>query len=80
MNKTYQAKGEKMVAYLVKAKELMGSVSAVTLEVVQRSKTANVDALAKFASTKGAKLLNAVSMEFLAKPSIKQRSKMMELE
>ena len=61
-----------MVAYLEKVKELMGSISAVTIEVVPRSKNSNADALAKLASTKDAKLLNVISVEFLSRPSIKQ--------
>ena len=63
--------GEKMVAYLEKAKELMRSILAVTIEVVSRSKNANADALAKLASTKDTKFLNAVSVGFLAEPSVK---------
>ena len=39
VNDTYQAKGEKMAAYLEKAKELMGSISAASIEVIPRSKT-----------------------------------------
>ena len=69
-----------MVAYWEKAKELTGSISTVTIGVVPRSKNANVDALAKLASTKDAELLNVVSVEFLAEPSINQRPKMMEIE
>ena len=69
-----------MVTYLVKAKELLGSISAVTIEVVPRSKNANVYALTKLASTKDAELLNPVFVEFLAEPSLKQRPKMMELK
>ena len=72
VNETYQGKREKMIAYLVKANELMGSISTVTLEVVLRSKNASTNALAKLASTKDAELLNAVSVEFLTKPNIKQ--------
>ena len=80
VNETYQAREEKIVAYLEKAKELMGSISTVIIEVVPRSKNSNTDALAKLASTKDAKLLNAVSIEFLSKPNIKQRLEIMELE
>ena len=80
VNDTYQARGEKMVAYLEKAKELMGSVSTVSIEVVPQSKNANADVLAKLASTKDAELLGTVSMEFLAEPNIKQRPEVMELE
>ena len=69
-----------MVAYLDKAKELLESISAVSIKLVPRSKKANADALAKLASTRDVKLLNTVSVEFLVEPSIKQRSEMMELE
>ena len=80
VNETCQARGEKKVAYLVKVNELMGSISMVTIEVALRSKNANAYALAKLASTKDSKLLNAVSVEFLFEPSIKHRPEMMELE
>ena len=69
----YQARGEKKVAYSEKAKELLRLIRAVSIKVVPQSKNANVDVLAKLASTKDAKLLNAVSVKFLAVPSIKQR-------
>ena len=72
VNETYQARWKKMVAYLDKAKELMGSISAVIVEVVPRLKNSNANALAKLASTKDAELLNAVPLEFLSEPSIKQ--------
>ena len=39
----------------------------------------NADALAKLASTKDVELLDEVSMEFLAKPSIRQQLEIMEL-
>ena len=80
VNENYQVRGEKMVTYLVKVKKLMRSISVVTIEVVPRSQNANTDALAKLASIKDAKLLNVVSVEFLAQPSIKQRLEMMEVE
>ena len=44
-----------MIAYLLKAKELMGSISMVSLEVVPRSKNANANALAKLAFIKDTK-------------------------
>ena len=80
VNNTYQAKEEKMVAYLEKAKELMGSILAVSIDVVPRSKNVNAEALAKLASTKDTELLNAISVEFLVEPSIKQRQDIMKLE
>ena len=69
-----------MAAYLKKAKELMGSISTGTIEVVPRSKYANTDALAKLASTKDAQLLNAVFVEFFVEHNIKQRPQMMKLK
>ena len=80
VNDVYQAKREKMVAYLEKAKELLGLILTVSIEVVPRSKNINADTLAKLASTRDAELLNAVSIEFLAKPSIKQRPEVTKLE
>ena len=80
VNDVYQAKREKMVAYLEKAKELLGLILTVSIEVVPRSKNINADTLAKLASTRDAELLNTISIEFLAKPSIKQRPKVTKLE
>ena len=72
VNETNQARGEKMVSFLEKAKDLIGSILMFTFEVGPRSKNSNADALAKLASTKDAELLNAVSIEFLFEPSIKR--------
>ena len=52
VNETYQAKGEKMVAYLEKAKGLMRSISTFTIEVVPRLNNSHADALPKLASIK----------------------------
>ena len=72
MNDIYLARGERMASYLKKAKGLMKSIPTASIEVIPRSKNANVDALAKLASTKDPKLLCAISVEFLAEPSIRQ--------
>ena len=80
VNDIYQASEEKMVSYLEKAKKLLGLIATVLVEVVPRSKNTNTDALAKLASVRDAKLLEAVSVEFLVDPRIKQRLEMMELE
>ena len=50
-----------------------------SIEVIPRSKNVNADTLAKLALTSDAKLLDTVSVEFLAKPSIKQQLEVMEL-
>ena len=80
VNETYQAKGEKIVAYLEKAKELIRSIPTFTIEVVPRSKNSHADILAKLASIKDVEFLNAASVEFLLEPSINQRLEVMELE
>ena len=80
VNDIYQAKREKMVAYLEKTKQLMGSILMISIEVVPQSKNANVDALAKLAFMKDVELLDTVSVEFLVEPSIKQWPEVMKLE
>ena len=69
-----------MVAYLEKAKELLGSIATISIEVISRSKNANVDTLAKLASMRGVELLDTMSVEFLPEPSIKQQPEIIELE
>ena len=68
-----------MVSYWEKANGLMETFLITFIEVISRSKNENVDALAKLTSTRDAKLLDAVSIEFLAQPSIKPLSEIMEL-
>ena len=57
VNDIYLARGEMIATYLEKAKELMGTFPAASIEFIQRCKNANVDALAKLALTKDAELL-----------------------
>ena len=57
----------------------MGTFSTALIEVILQSKNANTDALAKLALTRDIELLDAVSMEFLVEPSIRQQPKIMEL-
>ena len=66
VNNVYQERREKMVAYLERAKELLGSIRVVSVEVVPRSKNTHANALAKLASKRDAELLNAILVEFLA--------------
>lgn len=70
VRKTYQAKGENMVAYLKKAKDLSRSFSMYLIKVIPRARNAHVDALAKLTSTRDVELLNVVTVEFLPKPKI----------
>ena len=66
VNETCQARGEKMIAYLEKAKELIGLIPTFKIEVVPRIKNSHADALAKLASTKDAELLSVIFIEFLS--------------
>ena len=68
-----------MATYLEKAKELMGTFPTSSIEVISPSKNANDDALAKLASTRDTELLDAMSVEFLVEPSIRQQLEVMEL-
>ena len=68
-----------MAAYLEKAKDLMKTISVASIEVIPQSKNVNVDALVKLATTKDAKLLDTVSVEFLVEPSIKRQPEVVEL-
>ena len=66
-----------MAAYLEKAKRLMGMFPTTSIEVIPWSRKANADALAKLASIRDAELLDAVSVELLAEPNIRQRPEIM---
>ena len=66
----YQARKEKMTAYLQKSKELLRSFSSYTICQIPRSQSAEVDALARRASTKDADQLKVVPVDALNSPSI----------
>ena len=66
----YQTRGEKMVAYLQKAKDLLSTFSSYTIQQVLRAQNAQVDALAWLASTKDAELLEVIPIEFLNELSV----------
>ena len=68
-----------MAAYLDKAKEQLSFFFVASIEVIPRSKNSNADALVKLASMRDADLLDAVSVEFLAKPSIHSQQGIIEL-
>ena len=70
VNDIYIARGEKMVTSLDKEKEQLSLFFAASIEVIPQSRNSNADALAKMTSTRDANLLDAVSVEFLAEPSI----------
>ena len=66
----YQAREEKMAAYLQKAKELLGSFNSYTIRQIPRSQNVEADAPTRLASTKDADQLKVVPVEFLDTPTI----------
>ena len=59
-----------MAAYLQKAKDLLSAFSFFKIQQVPRAQNTQADALAWLASTKDAKLLEVIPVEFLNEPSI----------
>ena len=53
------------MAYLQKAKDLLSSFNSYTIQQVLRAQNAQEDTLARLASTKDAKLLEVIPVEFL---------------
>ena len=70
INEEYQAREEKMVAYLLKAKEILGSLSSYTIRQILRSQNAEADAFAQLASARETDQLRFISVETLHSPSI----------
>ncbi|XP_062075100.1 uncharacterized protein LOC133779119 [Humulus lupulus] len=66
----YQARGTKMAAYLAKAQEMLHNFRRITIQQVPREHNSNADALAKLATTKDAKLINVVPINYLESLSI----------
>ena len=79
VNDIYLVRGEKMAAYLEKAKKQLSSFSAASIEVIPQSKKSNTDVLAKLALTRDTNPLGLVSIEYLAKPIIHLQQGIMEL-
>ena len=68
-----------MAANFGKVKKQLNLYSVPSIEVIPLSKNSNTDALAKLASTRDINLLDAASVEYLAKPSIHPQQEIMEL-
>ena len=66
----YQAREEKMIAYLLRAQELLRSFSSFTIHQIPRSQNAEVDALARLASARDTDQLKFIPVEILNSPSI----------
>ena len=63
VNDIYLARGERMVAYLDKAKKQLILFFAASIEVIPRTKNSKANALAELALTRVADLLDIVSMD-----------------
>ena len=67
---TYEAKGEKMIIYLKKVRELLRKFVLVQVRHIPRAENSRVDALAKLATASQEELNKQTAVEHLAEPSI----------
>ena len=67
---TYEAKGEKMILYLKKVRELLRKFVLVQVRHIPRAENSRVDALAKLATASQEDLNKQTPVEHLAEPSI----------
>ena len=67
---SYEAKGEKMILYLKKVRELLKKLVRVQVKHVLRSENSRVDALAKLATASQEDLGRLTPIEHLPEPSV----------
>ena len=67
---TYEAKGEKMILYLKKVRELLRKFVLVQIRHIPRAENSRADALAKLVTTTQEDLNKQTPVEHLAEPSI----------
>ena len=67
---SYEARGEKMILYLKKVRELLKKFVRVQVRYVPRVENSQVNALAKLATTSQEDLDRRISIEQLPEPSI----------
>ena len=67
---SYEAKGEKMILYLKKMRELLKNFIRVQVKHVPRVENSRVDALVKLATASQEDLGRLIPVEHLPKPSI----------
>ena len=67
---TYEAKGEKMVLYLKKVRELLRKFVLVQFRHISRAENSRADALAKLATTSQEDLNKQTPVEHLSEPSV----------
>ncbi|XP_024017454.1 uncharacterized protein LOC112090422 [Morus notabilis] len=71
----YQARGEKMGAYLRKVKEELVKFKSYEILQIPRTENVNADALVKLASTRESDTLGVVPIEELERPTIEEKVK-----
>ena len=67
---SYEARGEKMILYLKKVRELLKKFIQVQVKHVPRAKNSRADALAKLATASQEDLGGLIPVEHLPKPSV----------
>ena len=67
---SYEARGEKMILYLKKARELLKKFIRVQVKFVPRTKNSRADALAKLATASQEDLGGLILVEYLPEPSL----------
>ena len=70
----YEAKGEKMILYLKKVRELLKKFVRVQVRHIPRTENSRTDTLAKLATTSQEDLDRRVSIEHLMEPSVNVNS------
>ena len=70
IEETYEAKGEKMVLYLKKVRELLKKFVLVQIRHIPRAENSQTDTLAKLATASQEDLSKMTHVEHLAEPSI----------
>ena len=70
IEETYEAKGEKMILYLKKVRELLRKFMLVQVRHIPRAENSRADALAKLATTSQEDLNKQTLVEHLVEPSI----------
>ena len=72
---SYEARGEKMILYLKKVRELLKKLVRVQVRHIPRVENSRADALAKLATTSQEDLNRLMPVEHLSKPSIDLNNK-----
>ena len=67
---SYEVRGEKMILYLKKVRELLKKFTRVQVKHVPRAENSRADALAKLATTSQEDLGRLIPVEHLLEPSV----------